>query len=127
MLCVDDDEFLLRLLDRVLRKLLSADVRCFADPIAAAESLASGATPHAVVVDARMPAMDGYEFCRRVRAMPQLESVPILFLTGGDVLEISQRAKDAGATVCLQKPFKPAVIAELIRSLTADADGEKQP
>jgi serine phosphatase RsbU (regulator of sigma subunit) len=46
--------------------------------------LAANVIPDAIVVDYRMPGMDGFEVARRVKADPQLQTIPILMLTGAD-------------------------------------------
>ncbi len=50
------------------------------------EGLATGyrITPDAFVVDYRMPGMDGFEVTRRIKADPQLKTIPVLMLTGAD-------------------------------------------
>ena len=40
--------------------------------------------PDAVMLDALMPGLDGFQTCRTLRAMPGLESLPVLMLTGLD-------------------------------------------
>lgn len=52
----------------------------------------------AVVVDARMPDVDGFELCRQLRLMPQYEHLPVLMLTGHEDDESISRAYSAGAT-----------------------------
>jgi response regulator RpfG family c-di-GMP phosphodiesterase len=47
-------------------------------------ALAAEAVPELVLLDVKMPAMDGYEVCRRLKAEPKLRSVPVIFLTGMD-------------------------------------------
>ena len=40
--------------------------------------------PDAIVVDYRMPVMDGFEVARRLKANPQTKNIPVLMLTGAD-------------------------------------------
>jgi PAS domain S-box-containing protein len=61
-------------------------------------ALFAAARPDVVVLDALMPAMDGFETCERLRMQPGGEHVPVLMLTGlDDELSIS-KAYEAGAT-----------------------------
>src|SRR5438270_12097430 len=62
------------------------------------EALASLAVrlPDAIVLDLRMPGMDGAELCRRLRRDPLTRRLPIVVLSGGDV-EALERACRAGA------------------------------
>jgi len=54
--------------------------------------------PDAVVLDALMPDMDGFDTCERLRALPAGEHVPVLMLTGLDDELSIRRAYEAGAT-----------------------------
>lgn len=47
-------------------------------------ALAAKITPDAMVIDYRMPGMDGFEVSRRIKADPQLHTIPVLLLTGAD-------------------------------------------
>jgi serine phosphatase RsbU (regulator of sigma subunit) len=47
-------------------------------------ALASRITPDAIVVDYRMPVMDGFEVTRRIKSDPALQTIPVLMLTGAD-------------------------------------------
>jgi predicted signal transduction protein with EAL and GGDEF domain/CheY-like chemotaxis protein len=55
-------------------------------------------TPDLIVLDAIMPGLDGFDTCRRLRAMAGCELVPVLMLTGLDDEASIQRAYQAGAT-----------------------------
>src|SRR5512146_133657 len=59
--------------------------------------LAAEAIPDAIVVDYRMPVMDGFEVTRRVKADPQLQTIPVLMLTGSDSSEHVVQGLGAGA------------------------------
>ncbi|MCE2691169.1 MAG: response regulator [Rubrivivax sp.] len=54
--------------------------------------------PDIVVLDALMPDLDGFVTCERLRALPALEHVPVLMLTGLDDDDSINRAYRAGAT-----------------------------
>jgi diguanylate cyclase (GGDEF)-like protein len=54
--------------------------------------------PDLIVLDARMPGLDGFETCEELRGMYGLEHVPVLMLTGLDDDASVKRAYDAGAT-----------------------------
>jgi PAS domain S-box-containing protein len=65
---------------------------------AQALALFAAVHPDAVVVDALMPGMDGFQTCERLRALPAGEHVPVLMLTGLDDESSVARAYEAGAT-----------------------------
>ncbi len=70
-----------------------------------------------VVLDVLMPGMGGFEVCKRIRAMPQLASVPVMFLTALGDREATQPALDAGGDDLLPKPFQRAELLLRVRSL----------
>ncbi|HSJ10381.1 MAG TPA: SpoIIE family protein phosphatase [Longimicrobiales bacterium] len=61
--------------------------------------------PDLVLLDIRMPGMDGYEVCRRLRGMPETAEVPIIFLSSLDDVRDKARGFDAGANDYVTKPF----------------------
>ncbi len=63
--------------------------------------------PDLVLLDIRMPRLTGYDVCRRLRADPTTQDIPIAFLSAkGQETEI-QAGMDAGATDYILKPFAP--------------------
>jgi DNA-binding response OmpR family regulator len=63
--------------------------------------------PDLVLLDIRMPRLTGYDVCRRLRADPTTQDIPIAFLSAkGQDAEI-QAGMDAGATDYILKPFAP--------------------
>jgi predicted signal transduction protein with EAL and GGDEF domain/DNA-binding response OmpR family regulator len=68
-------------------------------------------TPDIVVLDAMMPGMDGFETCRRLRALPGLANVPVLMLTGLDDDASITRAYEAGATDFMVKATQWSLLA----------------
>jgi len=71
-------------------------------------------TPDLVILDIRMPGIDGFEVCRRIR---EVETMPILMLTARD--EVADRVKglDAGADDYLVKPFAPDELLARVRAM----------
>jgi len=69
-----------------------------ADGGAAALAQFAALRPDVVVLDALMPALDGFATCERLRALPGGRHVPVLMLTGLDDELSIRRAYDAGAT-----------------------------
>jgi len=72
--------------------------------------------PVLAILDVMMPAPDGLEVTRQLRADPQFAELPIVVLTAMNEPTIEQAAKAAGATYYLRKPFDPRALRELIVS-----------
>ena len=79
--------------------------------------LAQGSDPPALVLlDIMMPGMDGYEVCRRLKADPVTESIPIIFLTARSEAEDETRGLSMGAVDYIVKPISPPVVMARIRT-----------
>lgn len=68
----------------------------------------------AIVTDLNMPNMDGLKMIEEIRRLPNCVGVPILFLTTESDAALKSRAKAAGATAWLTKPFEPAQMVKLV-------------
>ena len=73
--------------------------------------------PDLVLLDVVMPRMDGFETCRRLRALPGGPDVPILFLTALGDLGTHKAALDSGADDFLTKPINRTELLIRLRSL----------
>jgi DNA-binding response OmpR family regulator len=61
--------------------------------------------PDVMVIDARMPRLDGFGACRALRHDPRTADLPIIMVTGGTEPRMATEAFEAGATDYLSKPF----------------------
>jgi two-component system sensor histidine kinase/response regulator len=73
--------------------------------------------PDLVLLDVLMPGMDGFETCRRIRALPEIGGTPVLFLTALGDLETHKAALDSGADDFLTKPLNRTELLIRVRSL----------
>lgn len=71
--------------------------------------------PDVVVLDVRMPAMDGHEVARHLRADPELKHVPVVLFSSIDEADVQWKA--AGADLFLQKPLDICVLPDLLQQL----------
>jgi len=79
--------------------------------------LARAARPELILLDVRMPHLDGIEVCRRLRADDTLSAVRIVMLTAADQEADRARGLAAGADEYLSKPFSPLALLALVRSI----------
>lgn len=78
--------------------------------------LAREAAPDAVLLDIRMPGMDGFEVCRRLKADPLTSPIPIILLTAARTdVQSRVRGLDAGADAFLSKPIDPAELTAQVK------------
>ncbi len=94
----DNQTFLILALEHVGHEVISAEDGEEAVGLALREA------PDLILMDVRMPVLDGYEACRQMRVLPSLRDVPVVLLSvRGD--EAVQKGLDAGATEYVVKPF----------------------
>ena len=74
-------------------------------------------TPDLIVLDVKMPGMDGFETCLRLRADPELSGIPVLFATSQDTLSDKLEVFDAGADEYVIKPFLREVLIHNVERL----------
>jgi len=82
--------------------------------------------PDLVILDIMMPDMDGYEVCRRLRAMPQTARTPVIMLTAKGRAEDRVMGFQAGADDYVTKPVLPAELIARVRALLARAHLEAE-
>ncbi len=103
ILVVEDTPDTVRLLTAALEA-AGMDVLVALDG-AAALQVAARARPDLVLMDAVMPGMDGFETCRRLKALSGFDAVPVIFMTGMSAVADSLRGFAAGAADYVTKPL----------------------
>ncbi|RTR38423.1 diguanylate cyclase [Shewanella canadensis] len=66
--------------------------------------------PDLILLDVVMPEMDGYEVCRKLKANPHTQHVPIIFVTGRDSDDEEEYGLQLGAVDYITKPIRPAIV-----------------
>jgi diguanylate cyclase (GGDEF)-like protein/PAS domain S-box-containing protein len=67
---------------------------------------AQSRTPELILLDIRMPGIDGFEVCRRLKASPELSQVPVIFLSAQHDTDDKVRGFALGAVDFIAKPFQ---------------------
>jgi putative two-component system response regulator len=79
---------------------------------------AASEPPELILMDVVMPVMDGYEACRRLRALPATKDVPIVMVTASGPQE-KAKALAVGANDMIMKPVDPEAVLALVATLLA--------
>ncbi|MBK8266662.1 MAG: response regulator [Nannocystis sp.] len=116
MLLVDDDDEIRTLGAIVLRKVGGWAVRVAASGAEALE-LVRAERPDLILLDVRMPEMDGPATLALLRARPETSATPVIFLTAESGAGELEADRDREVLGVIEKPFEPLGLAAAIRSL----------
>jgi len=112
ILIVDDDRSVTDTFARML-KLEGFEVATAINAEAGLE-LADNVRPSAIILDMRMPIMNGLQFLRKLRARPHLVEIPVAIVTGDYFVENDQAIKHEILTLGAALRFKPLWLEDLI-------------
>lgn len=117
ILIVDDTPANLRVLSRLLTD-AGYKVRPVPDGRLALEAVRA-VQPDLIFLDIRMPEMDGYEVCEKLKESELTEDIPVIFISALNDLEDKMRGFETGAVDFISKPFQEGeVLARLETHLT---------
>lgn len=117
ILVVDDSPDNLRVLS-VSLSTLGYKVRCVTNGEMALVSVKS-CPPDLILLDIRMPALDGYDVCQRLKSDPETAEIPIIFLSALDDVIDKVKAFEMGGADYVTKPFQTGeILARIAHQLT---------
>lgn len=73
--------------------------------------------PNIFLLDVDMPGMDGYSLCQQIRQYPELEHVPVIFVSSLDDLDSRLKGYDSGGNDYVVKPYAIAELKQKVQSL----------
>ena len=114
ILVVDDVEANVRLLEAKLT-LEYYDVLTCQDG-ATALTIAAAEQPDIILLDVMMPGMDGFETCKRLKADPATNHIPVVLVTALDGREDRIKGLEAGADDFVTKPLDDVILFARLRS-----------
>lgn len=107
VLVVDDEKAVISVIRRFLeRSGTPFQVEVAMDGFEAGHQVATF-KPDVVFLDLRLPGIDGFEVCRKIKESPNSVGTHIIAMTGYYEGEVSNRVIELGAAMCIQKPFTP--------------------
>jgi two-component system cell cycle response regulator DivK len=113
ILHVEDNEFNLK----IVRQLLSRTSYRLVEAINGEEGVATAQheLPDLILMDIQLPKLSGLDATRQLRADPRTANIPIIVITSFALSGDSEKAKEAGASAYVTKPYSPRQMLELIR------------
>ena len=115
---VEDDEDIQRIVRMSLERIGKMTVELVTDPMVAIGAITSF-KPDLVMLDWMMPGMDGPTLFRKMKTLPEMSALPVVFITA----KATQRDMDElialGAAGTISKPFSPKDLPEQLRAIWA--------
>jgi len=118
ILNVEDNEYNLK----IVRQLLSRTSYRLIEAVDGEQGVATAHSelPDLILMDIQLPKLSGLEATRRLRADPKTAHIPIIVITSFALSGDSEKAKDAGASAYLAKPYSPRELLQMIRKLVPE-------
>jgi two-component system cell cycle response regulator DivK len=115
ILYIEDNELNRKIVRDLLKRTSYQLIEAFDGEAGVAKALE--ARPDLILMDIQLPKISGMEATRRLRAEAATAKTPIVAITSFAMSGDDQKAKDAGATAYLAKPYSPMDLLKLIRQL----------
>lgn len=117
ILIVDDDRAIANLTATWIRAAGFAPVEAYDGRSGVAAVLKH--RPRLLLLDIRMPDIDGFEVCRQLKQMPEIDQTPVIFLSANAQEAARRQAIEAGARCFLSKPYEPKDLIVAVRAALA--------
>ena len=102
---------------QIIRDLLTSAGYDIVEAVTGEEGVAMAAKhrPDLILMDMQLPVLDGYEATRRIKADPDLKSIPIIVVTSYALSGDEKKARLAGCDAYVAKPFSPRQLLAIVR------------
>jgi len=113
---VEDDEDIQRIVRMSLERIGKMTVQVIGDPLLAIEAI-KAFKPELVILDWMMPGMDGPTLYRKMKEVPEVCDLPVVFITAKASQKELDELRALGAAGTISKPFSPMELPVLLRAI----------
>jgi two-component system, cell cycle response regulator DivK len=118
ILYVEDNEYNLKIVRQLLGRTSYRLIEAMDGQLGVETALRE--LPDLILMDIQLPKLSGLEATRMLRADPKTAAIPIIVITSFALSGDDQKAKDAGASAYLAKPYSPRELLQMIRKLVPE-------
>lgn len=118
VLYVEDNEYNLKMVRQLLARTAYQLIEAKDGELGVETALRE--LPDLILMDIQLPKLSGLEATRRLRADPKTAAIPIIVVTSFALSGDDQKAKDAGASAYLAKPYSPRELLQMIRKFVPE-------
>ncbi len=115
VLYVEDNEFNLKMVRQLLARTSYQLIEATNGEAGVAKAIQD--VPDLILMDIQLPKLSGLDATRKLRAHPTTAAIPIIVITSFALSGDDQKAKDAGATAYMAKPYSPRELLQMIQKL----------
>ena len=113
---VEDDEDIQKIVRMALERVGKMTVEIVGDPLAAIDAI-QAFKPELVMLDWMMPGIDGPTLYRRMKEIPAVCDIPVVFITAKASQTELNELRALGAAGTISKPFSPRDLPEQLRAI----------
>ncbi len=85
-------------------------------------AMARDGQPDLILLDLRLPDIDGFSVCRRLDEDPQTSHIPVIILSGMERPDIIRTSRVAGCTFFVRKPYDPNALLILVQQAIRESE-----
>ncbi|HET8917312.1 MAG TPA: response regulator [Candidatus Binatia bacterium] len=118
VLYVEDNEYNLKIVRQLLGRTSYRLIEAVDGQLGVETALRE--LPDLILMDIQLPKLSGLDATRRLRADPKTAAIPIIVITSFALSGDDLKAKDAGASAYLAKPYSPRELLQMIRKFVPE-------
>jgi two-component system, cell cycle response regulator DivK len=118
VLYVEDNEYNLKIVRQLLSRTSYRLIEAVDGQLGVETALRE--LPDLILMDIQLPKLSGLDATRKLRADPKTAAIPIIVITSFALSGDDQKAKDAGASAYLAKPYSPRELLQMIRKFVPE-------